>query len=269
MGGLVGFNNDNADIEKSYATGDVTGDDDVGGLVGWNSGEIGNSYATGDVTGDDDVGGLVGHDSGGTVTDSYWDDQAATVTEDDEEQDGQGIGDGDGDVTALTTSEMTGDEAEDNMDGFDFGSTWDVVNEDQNGELEVSYPFLVDNEQEPAPGQTTEELYAGGEGTDEDPYLIENWEHLDNVRENLDAEFALNADLDEETDGYGGDGEEGVVLDADGTSRMAMALSRSAPTVTSSSARSTDRVTRSSASKSIGIRATTMVSGCSGTSTMR
>ena len=45
-------------------------------------------------------------------------------------------------------------------------------------------------------------LYAGGSGTETYPYLIENWEHLHNVRENLDAYFLLSNDLDETSPGY-------------------------------------------------------------------
>ena len=68
LGGLVGYNlaNDVAEgtIENSYATGAVTGvldgGDAVGGLVGYNSGLIDNTYAEGAVSGYVLVGGLVG-----------------------------------------------------------------------------------------------------------------------------------------------------------------------------------------------------------------
>ncbi len=115
MGGLVG---DNAgEIENSYATGDVTGDfERVGGLVGDNAGKIADSYATGDVDGnervgglvenfagtiedsyttgdvdggeDEDVGGLIGENSAdeADIANTYWDDEAATVTEGEDEK---------------------------------------------------------------------------------------------------------------------------------------------------------------------------------------
>ena len=66
VGGLVGVNNNGADIENSYVTGAVMGNNSVGGLVGGNfggtiGGTIEKSYATGTVTGAGDyVGGLVG-----------------------------------------------------------------------------------------------------------------------------------------------------------------------------------------------------------------
>jgi len=41
-----------------------------------------------------------------------------------------------------------------------------------------------------------------GQGTEEDPYNISNWYHLDAVREHLDSHFELVCDLDDETEGY-------------------------------------------------------------------
>ena len=45
-------------------------------------------------------------------------------------------------------------------------------------------------------------LYAGGDGNDAEPYEIANWTHLDNIRENLNANFTLVNDLNKSTDGY-------------------------------------------------------------------
>ena len=53
-----------------YATGDVTGGRG-GGLAGGGSGVIRGSYATGTVTADSDVGGLVGSNSYGRIIASY------------------------------------------------------------------------------------------------------------------------------------------------------------------------------------------------------
>jgi len=62
MGGLVGWAGVGENlIEKSYATGDVEGDSEVGGLVGQaEETSVKDSYATGDVEGDSEVGGLIG-----------------------------------------------------------------------------------------------------------------------------------------------------------------------------------------------------------------
>ena len=74
IGGLVGLSTGgSASISDSHATGTVKGHQDIGGLVGWNDGDIiSDSYATGTVEGHTDVGGLVGwNTSGAEITDSY------------------------------------------------------------------------------------------------------------------------------------------------------------------------------------------------------
>lgn len=74
VGGLVGYNEEDA-IVNSYATGDVDGNDFVGGLVGHNNeGSISNSFSVGSVTGvGENVGGLVGLHTPGTITNSIYD----------------------------------------------------------------------------------------------------------------------------------------------------------------------------------------------------
>ena len=70
VGGLVGVNI--GTIIDSYATGTVQGGNFyTGGLVGGNWGTVANSYSTGAVAGLSSVGGLVGQNHG-TVTHSYW-----------------------------------------------------------------------------------------------------------------------------------------------------------------------------------------------------
>ena len=70
VGGLVGHNQ--GIIENSFVTGNVTGNNSVGGLVGVNiSNSIRNSFATATVTGNDFVGGLVGQNLIGQITTSY------------------------------------------------------------------------------------------------------------------------------------------------------------------------------------------------------
>jgi len=111
VGGLVGEND--SEVANSYARGDVTEHFQVGGLVGYNYGTITESYSTGSVSGDYRVGGLVGYNyNSGAVTDSYWDTETS----------GQSGSDG---GTGLTTDEMTGDDAPDNMTGFDFDAVWE------------------------------------------------------------------------------------------------------------------------------------------------
>ncbi|MDQ2050203.1 GLUG motif-containing protein [Natronolimnohabitans sp. A-GB9] len=73
VGGLVGYNHDSRPVEDSSAAVDVDGDVEfVGGLVGYNSGEVISSHAAGMVEGPNDVGGLVGHNfESGVVSGSY------------------------------------------------------------------------------------------------------------------------------------------------------------------------------------------------------
>ena len=83
VGGLVGINGvtGGGSVVSSYSTATVASPNfSVGGLVGQHStaGSIISSYATGDVSGSTDVGGLVG-DPSGTITESFYS-TAATVT---------------------------------------------------------------------------------------------------------------------------------------------------------------------------------------------
>ena len=74
-GGLVGYHSDGT-IRSSYATGNVSGARDVGGLAGSSTGPITGSYATGDVShegpnnSDGGFGGLVGANMA-SITSSY------------------------------------------------------------------------------------------------------------------------------------------------------------------------------------------------------
>ncbi|NLX23236.1 MAG: hypothetical protein GXY55_16415, partial [Phycisphaerae bacterium] len=72
IGGLVGFNYQGT-VSNCYATGAVSGTrDSVGGLVADNYGTVSDCYATGAVSGTGyRVGGLVGSNASGTVSDCY------------------------------------------------------------------------------------------------------------------------------------------------------------------------------------------------------
>jgi hypothetical protein len=73
VGGLVGLNMRDANINNSYSTGNVTGNNNrVGGLVGNSHGYIYESYSTGDVDGRLYIGGLVGHNNYyGKISESF------------------------------------------------------------------------------------------------------------------------------------------------------------------------------------------------------
>lgn len=63
VGGLVGGSN--GIVSDCYCSGNVAGNDHVGGLIGYNrQGTVSNSYSAGSVDGKQDVGGLVGINEG-------------------------------------------------------------------------------------------------------------------------------------------------------------------------------------------------------------
>jgi len=74
VGGLVGSNIYYSTIDNSYATGDVSGENNLGGLVGYNeiASRIRSSYATGSVPLREYSGGLVGVSSDSLISSSYW-----------------------------------------------------------------------------------------------------------------------------------------------------------------------------------------------------
>ena len=76
VGGLVGYLRRGAEVTNSYATGNVTSSSsstviNTGGLLGLSEGTVSNSYATGSVSGQGNVGGLIGYVAEGTVSGSF------------------------------------------------------------------------------------------------------------------------------------------------------------------------------------------------------
>ncbi len=119
VGGLVGFNNDESTVSNSYSTGNVLGSSYVGGFVGYNeaSSAICNSYSTGSVSGSGTkIGGLVG-DNSSTVSKCFFNSETSG-------QD-KGIGYHSGDVTGLTTAQM---KQQSSFSGWDFDNTWEITN---------------------------------------------------------------------------------------------------------------------------------------------
>ena len=72
--GLFGYIDDgevrNLGLEGGSISGEISGEKDIGGLVGGNSGSVSNCYSTASVSGNWAVGGLVGANSG-TISDCY------------------------------------------------------------------------------------------------------------------------------------------------------------------------------------------------------
>ncbi len=98
VGGLVGHNGANGAVIADYATGSVMGENNVGGLVGSNAGAITASYATGPVSGNEATGGVVGGNSGSLHV-SFWDIQTSGLN--------TGVGEGESaGAEAKTTTQL-------------------------------------------------------------------------------------------------------------------------------------------------------------------
>jgi len=170
VGGLVGGNYLGT-LTSCYAAGQVTAGYDVGGLVGWNfKGTLTDCYATGHVTGDYHVGGLVGNNLvHGTLTACFWDIETSGQTT---------SAGGQGKTTAQMKTLSTFTSA-----GWDFVDTWCILLGD--------YPRL--RWQVECPG------YSGGSGTQDDPYrltAVADWQQLMNTTDDWDKHFILTEDLD-------------------------------------------------------------------------
>jgi hypothetical protein len=126
----VGENDRYASIIASYSNSTVTGNDDVGGFVGYNDGNITTSYSTSTVRGDWHVGGLVGeNDRYANITASY---SNGTVNGNDDV--GGFVGHNDGNITtSYSTGSVTGDKSVGGLVGCNHSS------EAGNGSIATSY----------------------------------------------------------------------------------------------------------------------------------
>ncbi|MHC4098540.1 MAG: GLUG motif-containing protein [Planctomycetota bacterium] len=187
VGGLTGFSD--WIISESYATGSVSGRDNIGGLVGYNqrtfystpSGTVAKCYAVGTVSATINVGGLIGFNDSGPVYSSFWDTQ---TTE-------QATSDG---GMPRTTAEM-----QDPNTFIEYG--WDFVGEYENGPnddwaMPVSggYPVLSWQLGESLPLPD----FSGGFGEPNNPYLISTPNDLSRIGHNprlMNAHFKLTNDV--------------------------------------------------------------------------
>ncbi len=138
VGGVAGYNG--GTITNCYNTGSISGSGDnvyVGGVAGGNGGTITNCYNTGSINGGDGafVGGVAGYNVN-TITNYYYDSNRSNVS--------KAIGNQvDGStINGLSTEEMTGSNADQNME-FTFGP--DDVNPwlyQENDDNNYFYPHL-------------------------------------------------------------------------------------------------------------------------------
>lgn len=140
-GGLIG-ESIGGTIRSCYATGNVSGESKIGGIVGRSrAGTIQSSFAVGTVSAEEPetVGGLLGDNMGGSsLNKSYWDQvttgQEKAVGKEFRSQNSSGS-----QTRALSTNEMTGEQARDNMKALDFDSVWRTVSGDYP-ELRIETP---------------------------------------------------------------------------------------------------------------------------------
>ena len=175
VGGLVGLNW-SATITNCYSKSDVSGYSSVGGLVGYNRfGTITHCYSTGSASGGIRVGGLVGWNKG-SVWASFWDIETS----------GQTSSDG---GTGLPTDEM---QMASTFIVWGCEPVWTI---DEGND----YPRLVWENMSGEFITVPSDLYGGGAGDPNDPYLIYTDEQLNMIGLflcDLDKHFKLMADID-------------------------------------------------------------------------
>jgi hypothetical protein len=177
-GGLVGYLYSNSVALNCYSTGSVIGEGTIGGLTGYNHGStVTNCYAVCTVSGSGGyVGGLAGR-SDGTLTGSYWDMTVSGLGE-------PGLGDG------RTTEEMTYPYSENTYILWNFDIIWVEDPDIGFGQYNNGYPYL-DFQHNPQ-----QYGFAGGSGTEADPYQISHASHLNSVRNHLNVWFIQIADVE-------------------------------------------------------------------------
>ncbi len=185
-GGLVGYNTcneyfeENGQISNSYSWSSVKGKDMLGGLVGYNNADVINCYALGKVEGSVEnslyIGPLFGHHnySGGTITACFWNPSFSGLT---------------GEEHYGTIGYYMKDRNTFTREGWDFVLIWDTDTRTvpDDDKINNGFPYLR--------WQLGLE-FAGGMGTEENPYIISEPRHLYNVRNHLDKHFKQVADLD-------------------------------------------------------------------------
>ncbi|MBT4789975.1 MAG: hypothetical protein HON90_00265 [Halobacteriovoraceae bacterium] len=174
VGGLIGYLN-STNVSKSYALGDVTGSDSVGALIGeHNSGTLSESFAAGTPIGTTNVNAAIGVETGGTINDIYYNSSYNTETA--------------GSATGLTDSVLKG-----SLPTNFVGADWFQMTNRTYPLLKVfAETICFEN-----PGWTA--FNASGAGTVSDPYLICNYNQLNDIDTNepgsLVFHYKLAADI--------------------------------------------------------------------------
>ena len=131
VGGLTGGSSGAGETKDCYSFVNVEGDDQVGGFIGRHRAgnqSISTSYSVGLVEGNTSVGGFAGNRTA-PLPNTFWDTQTSN----------QSTSSG---STGLTTAQMTGSSATNNLTGFDFNNVWKTVVASQNFAFADGYPIL-------------------------------------------------------------------------------------------------------------------------------
>lgn len=129
VGGIAGINFAST-IVAGYSLADVNGDEMVGGVAGRNLGvstTVDKVFAAGKVEGDEKVGGALAEDNSYGAS-AYWNKETTG-------QEQSAKGNSWSSENGLTTEQMTGQAAKDNLVGYDWGNTWGEPEEGR-------YPYL-------------------------------------------------------------------------------------------------------------------------------
>ncbi len=183
VGGLVGESGSSSwsGISRCFSISDVIGVDAVGGLIGANEGGVVHCYSAGLVSGVAHVGGLVGEDISrglrrASVVNCFWDIEAT------------GVGTSSG-GTGLSTVQM--------QDPNTFlTDSWDFIDEFVNGNQEIWRMSAETGYPELRAFHHYEPMHSGGQGTVEDPYRITTAHELVCIWFHPDAHYRLEADVD-------------------------------------------------------------------------
>lgn len=218
-GGLVGDNspilsnivgplltgNGWAGISKSFSSAKVTGEKNVGGLVGSDNGTVSDCYSSGSVTGRDTVGGLIGDSRGREMKFCY---STANVTGDlntggligsrPYHMEDQPFCIWDTDICGMRMSAAGRGKTTEEMMSSKTYYCWGV-NDNWTIDEGNDYPHLTWENRDGHPISKYDRLYGGGSGDANDPYLISTPQQLITVgwyEEDYDKHFLLMTNLD-------------------------------------------------------------------------
>ncbi len=177
VGGMIGFANYNSVITNCYSQVSVQGSENVGGMVGqcgFNNSYFYRCFSSGLVSAGAAIyhGGFIGRLNGGGVYYSYWDTQSSGQSSDPM-------------AIPRTTAQM---KQRATYENWNFDTQWSI----QEG---VSSPVLNTLAVWDLPITLTLASLSGS-GTETDPYLIENADQFNAIKLDLTAWYRLTTDID-------------------------------------------------------------------------